>query len=469
MNPILGGSTAILNTLGSVTKGVTDIPLNLVQGLFGFYNTGGDYYRQGSSPGMDMAMGTGKSLTRIIGSAVKSPMDITLALSKGFHYMPTLYGDDVRQVSQVTGMKSGMITAGKELGLGIFDGVTGIFSQPVIGAMKEGPLGFIKGVGKGFAGVPLKSAAGAIALPAYTMKGIHSEVLKRFTQTTENQIRAMRKAQGFEEWKQIDNKMKLRIVHSYLTLLKDMKKIRRTSKVSKSDLDSIFGDTENSNIESHKGSFRLRFKGKGKKLVKIGESRAQEVVENPKDRESLSPLSDSREIYEMPVNEELDSLSLNDSTTMKRSDDHDSELYAYPITEPTETETTNSEERNIRESRESSISHNYSQGHISKNVAKNRLHNSDELENDQMRRMLRESARLHRETIERMPSESVSEIMEDEDADSKLDEELRAAIQESKKTDEEYEREKREEQIVMEYVKKLSLAEEEFRKRMSNS
>jgi len=286
MNPLLGGGTAVLNTIGSVAKGVTDIPLNLVQGLFGFYNTEGDFYND-SSPGMNMAMGTGKSLTRIIGSAVKSPMDITLALSKGFHYMPTLYGDDVRSISQVTGMKSGMKTAGKELGMGIFDGVTGIFSQPVVGAMKEGPLGFVKGVGKGLAGAPLKSAAGAIAIPAYTMKGIHSEVLKRFTQTTENQIRTMRKSQGFEEWKQIDNNMKLQIVHSYLLLLKDMKKIRRTSKVSKSDPDPTIGEVDNQDtgIESYRRSFKLSFKGKGKKLVKRGSIKETETV----DPESLSP------------------------------------------------------------------------------------------------------------------------------------------------------------------------------------
>ena len=153
----------------------------------------------------------------------------------------------------------------------------------------------------------------------------------------------------------------------------------------------------------------------------------------------------------MSVNEELDSISFNDSTTIERSEDQDSELYS--TTQPTEAETTNSDLRNTRNRRRlNQTDEHHFPG--TKNFRR------DELEDDQMRRMLRESTRLHGETIERMPSEAVE--------DSKLDEEIRTVMEESKKTEEEYEREKQEEQIVIEYVKKLSLAEE-FRKRMTSS
>jgi hypothetical protein len=38
--------------------------------------------------------------------------------------------------------------------------MTGLFTQPVIGAMEEGPLGFVKGFGKGVMGTPFKFWAG---------------------------------------------------------------------------------------------------------------------------------------------------------------------------------------------------------------------------------------------------------------------------------------------------------------------
>jgi hypothetical protein len=42
------------------------------------------------------------------------------------------------------------------LAYGTYDGIAGLFTQPVTGAMEEGPLGFVKGVGKGVVGMPFK-------------------------------------------------------------------------------------------------------------------------------------------------------------------------------------------------------------------------------------------------------------------------------------------------------------------------
>jgi hypothetical protein len=46
---------------------------------------------------------------------------------------------------------------------GLYDGITGIFTQPVRGAMQNGIAGGIKGFGKGIGGVVCKPAAGMIA------------------------------------------------------------------------------------------------------------------------------------------------------------------------------------------------------------------------------------------------------------------------------------------------------------------
>ena len=45
---------------------------------------------------------------------LRAPASFTMAVAKGFHNMPLLYGDDtVREQSKVTGIKSGLKAAGK--------------------------------------------------------------------------------------------------------------------------------------------------------------------------------------------------------------------------------------------------------------------------------------------------------------------------------------------------------------------
>jgi hypothetical protein len=45
---------------------------------------------------------------------MKSPMNFTLGVAKGFHNAPKLYGDDtVRETQKVTGIQSGFKAAGK--------------------------------------------------------------------------------------------------------------------------------------------------------------------------------------------------------------------------------------------------------------------------------------------------------------------------------------------------------------------
>jgi hypothetical protein len=106
-------------------------------------------------------VGAGKGVGRIVEVGLKSPMDFTLALARGFHNAPKLYGDDtVRNPDKVTGFKSGLKAAGKEFGYGFYDGVTGLVMQPIKGAKQEGPAGFGKGIYKGIGGLVLKPGAG---------------------------------------------------------------------------------------------------------------------------------------------------------------------------------------------------------------------------------------------------------------------------------------------------------------------
>jgi hypothetical protein len=70
--------------------------------------------RERSKVTLSSAIGASKGVSRIVGAGLKSPMDFTLGLARGFHNAPKLYGDDtVRPTERVTGFQSGLKAAGK--------------------------------------------------------------------------------------------------------------------------------------------------------------------------------------------------------------------------------------------------------------------------------------------------------------------------------------------------------------------
>ncbi|KAK3989155.1 sterol 3-beta-glucosyltransferase [Cladorrhinum sp. PSN332] len=127
---------------------------------------------------LDMALGAGRGAMRILGTSAKIHTNFCLGLARGFRNAPKLYNDDTVRPSneKVTSFSSGLKLAGKEFGLGFYDGVAGLITQPLRGASKEGGVGFVKGFGKGIGGLMLKPAAGFWALPAYTFAGVQAEV-----------------------------------------------------------------------------------------------------------------------------------------------------------------------------------------------------------------------------------------------------------------------------------------------------
>lgn len=130
-------------------------------------------------------------------------MDLSLAIAQGFHNAPRLYGDTtVRTPLRITGIQSGLRAAGEELVFGIYDGVTGLWLQPYRGARDHGALGLVQGVGKGLGGFVLKDVAAIFGPFAYTMKGVHKELIKNKQPT--QFIRRARIAQGIQELRALD-------------------------------------------------------------------------------------------------------------------------------------------------------------------------------------------------------------------------------------------------------------------------
>uniref|UniRef100_A0A1X7SYU6 Intermembrane lipid transfer protein VPS13-like C-terminal domain-containing protein n=2 Tax=Amphimedon queenslandica TaxID=400682 RepID=A0A1X7SYU6_AMPQE len=70
---------------------------------------------------------------------------------------------------------------------GFYQGLTGIVTQPVKGAMKEGVLGFIKGTGKGVLGLVFKPTGGLIDFTSATLLAV-----QRTTQVGELNLMQLR-------------------------------------------------------------------------------------------------------------------------------------------------------------------------------------------------------------------------------------------------------------------------------------
>ncbi|KAH8661569.1 hypothetical protein BGZ60DRAFT_566238 [Tricladium varicosporioides] len=195
-DPISGIIAATHSTVGGVVMGVADYPIEITKMVKANKDVAPTLAKE-------FALDSGKGISRIVGTGLKAPMDFTMGISKGFNNMPKLYQDDtVREPEKVTGIVSGLSAAGKGFGYGLFDGVTGLVTQPVKGAQNGGGVGgFLKGFGKGIGGVVCKPAAGAVGLPAYAFKGVYEQVRKIGKPDTELKEISDLLSQGEEEWK----------------------------------------------------------------------------------------------------------------------------------------------------------------------------------------------------------------------------------------------------------------------------
>lgn len=110
---------------------------------------------------LEKAFDAAKGINNIVATGMKSPMNFCMGLARGFRNAPRLYNDDtIRPTEKVTSFSSGLKVAGKEFGFGLYDGITGLVTQPMRGAAKEGGVGAMKGIGKGIGGLVFKGGAG---------------------------------------------------------------------------------------------------------------------------------------------------------------------------------------------------------------------------------------------------------------------------------------------------------------------
>lgn len=174
---------------------------------------------------LDRPLESGKGLTRVVRATLKSPVDFTMALSQGFHSIPLLYGDrTVRTPGRVNGVRSGLKVAAQEFGFGIYDGITGLVTQPMNGAATGRTLGFVKGFGVGVCGALIKPCAAFFALPGYTMDGVHKSLRRLTARETGEGLTQRRMEQGRIEEALISSSERDEIIRKWTTLCQELER-----------------------------------------------------------------------------------------------------------------------------------------------------------------------------------------------------------------------------------------------------
>ncbi|KAI1484782.1 hypothetical protein F5X96DRAFT_662874 [Biscogniauxia mediterranea] len=205
-NPLVGTANDSVSNLTPSVSGDTTHDRRQPEPSPGQQSSNSAHPSGTSSPGnmnqnLERALEAGRSINNIVATGMKSPMNFCLGLARGFRNAPSLYNDDtVRPAEKVTSFSSGLKVAGKEFGLGMYDGITGLITQPIKGAEKEGGAGLLKGFGKGIGGLILKPAAAVWSIPAYTMAGVHAEIRSLFAQSAHRYIIASRISQGNDDF-----------------------------------------------------------------------------------------------------------------------------------------------------------------------------------------------------------------------------------------------------------------------------
>ncbi|KAL3424213.1 sterol glucosyltransferase [Phlyctema vagabunda] len=196
--PLSAGSSVLFGAVVDVANDGKDMftqPIKELQKASSMRKEGGG---GGGSGAAEAGHAFSRGLGRVGGSVAKGVVDLPVAMADGFHAIPSLYGEKLAKRGAVTDWKSGAIVATKGLGMGFFNGFTGIVTQPIKGAMDDGFKGFGKGFVAGSLGVVVKPGAAMLGLVGYSMLGAYKSISARNATPTEAKILLARQIQGSE-------------------------------------------------------------------------------------------------------------------------------------------------------------------------------------------------------------------------------------------------------------------------------
>jgi len=174
----------LLKLLGSsdLIGNPTDFVSTMGTGMKSFYYEPKQGFMKGPiEGGIGLIKGTGALLGHTAGGLAGSVSKITNSLNRGFLHLTFdqeyRHKKEIRDVTEKPkGVVDGVGKGIKGFGISLFDGVTGIVTQPFKGAKEEGGAGFAKGIGKGITGLVVKPISGVVDVISKTTEGIEVSV-----------------------------------------------------------------------------------------------------------------------------------------------------------------------------------------------------------------------------------------------------------------------------------------------------
>ncbi|CUA70529.1 Sterol 3-beta-glucosyltransferase UGT80B1 [Rhizoctonia solani] len=118
----------------------------------------------------------GKGATKMLSASTLGVQNTFRGAAEGMHNLPKVYGGEVRKNKKVTGLGSGFAQGGKGFALGLYDGFSDFFMEPVRGFKRGGVLGAIGGVGIGALNLTTKPTAGFMQAVSMPIEGAVKEV-----------------------------------------------------------------------------------------------------------------------------------------------------------------------------------------------------------------------------------------------------------------------------------------------------
>lgn len=212
-DPVSGGSTAIFWTVTNYYAGIAQIFYSPVKGIV-------------------------KTTTAI----PRGIVDIVSSIYEGFSNMPRLYGSKVRKRGEVKDFSSGVNEGAKGLFYGYYDGITGLVTEPMEGAKKDGFMGAIKGAGRSYINATMRPAAGIVGMISNPITGAVKGVQTKFgrsksIQKQESKTAKTRRADGEEEVRRSAKEERKAVLEAFERLSKqDAVKDRRQKWVKRAEV-----------------------------------------------------------------------------------------------------------------------------------------------------------------------------------------------------------------------------------------
>jgi len=137
-------------------------------------------------------------------AGAKAPVALIYNVANGFHNAPShgFAGIEVRRRDEITGLGSGLKTAGKEFTLGIWEAFSGLVTKPYNDTKQRGARGLGKGMLRGGLGFISNLGSAIFGLPGYTLKGIEKELAKHHLTKLKGEVLLIRLRQGINDWRE---------------------------------------------------------------------------------------------------------------------------------------------------------------------------------------------------------------------------------------------------------------------------